>query len=374
MRIQHHNIASNPVWTPKSTVSTTKSPVATAADPEDCVSLSSSPASGWTQRVVRLAGKALAAAHTLCSLPGNVAVGLAVAASKGVEVQRSRAAVSYAASSAVVGGALGSLVGGPVGMVCGAFAGYIAGNIGNHLSQRSGMLERQLEAINDGVQPGQSGIKAAFRALTKGMGITWQDGQQAGQLTVRGMLDGAANLPPATSPQSESSTDRGIFKKTMGVVCGATGVLINAPGGAVLGALEALRETDEAKRGEIARPLMLVATNVGKVIPGAFVAALLGGPVGVAVGTAVGVVTASLTSIIDGKSGIHSGITRQVEKAVQEAHQGEPPAQDLRVFYRAGKGAVVGAVSGTRQGWWRGYAGGVNIADDLVSVPGDAIK
>jgi len=373
MRIQNHNIRPKPLLQLNNPVA---APTAqTEAAPADSVSLSSNPlASRWKQRAVKLAARALAVGHTLCSLPGNVAVGLAAAAGKGADVQRSRAAISYAASSAAVGGALGSLVGGPVGMVCGAFAGYIAGNIGNHLLQRSGLLDRQLEAVSQGIQPDQGLFKTAFKALGKGIGITWNDGQQAGQLAVRGMLDGVANLPPATIPQPDAGSDKGILKKTLGVVCGATGVLINAPGGAVLGALEALNDNDEARHGEIARPLMLVATNVGKVIPGAFVAAVLGGPVGVAVGTAVGVVTASLTSIIDGKSGIHSGITRQVEKAVQEAHEGEPPPQDLQVFYRAGKGAVVGAVSGTKQGWWRGYAGGVNIAADLVSVPGAAVK
>lgn len=293
MRIQNNNIAPNPIRQAKKSVATSIAQAKPA--PADSVSLSHPPAPRWKQRAVNLAAWALAAGHTLCSLPGNVAVGLAVAAGQGADVQRSRAAITYAARSAAVGGALGSLVGGPVGMVCGAIAGYIPGNISNHLLQRSGLLDRQLEAVSQGVQPGQGQRHHLER-------------RQAGRPT--GRARNAGPRPSGNDSSARTGQRQGHLEANVGCRLRSHRRTDQRTRWS-RGALEALRDNDEAKRGEVARPLMLVATNVGKVIPGAFVAPVLSGPVGVAVGTAVGVVTASLTSIIDGKSGIHSGITRR---------------------------------------------------------------
>ena len=337
----------------------------------DIVSLSQPVAPAWKRIVLSAASNLLALGHTLCSLPGSIAVGLAARAGVNEEVQRTRSAIAYSTSSTAMGGAMGSLVGGPVGLVCGAFAGYIVGNIGNHLNNRSGLLTRSMDAIQDASSASGNSLQCSLKAAQAGMRTHWNEGKQAGRLLVEGMLDGASVPHP---PLKAGSQPQGVLKKIIGATCGATGVLINAPGGAVAGALAALEEGDETRRSAIARPLMLVATNVGKVIPGAAVAALLGGPVGVAVGTAVGVVTASLTSIIDGKYGIHKGIAGEVERAVKVSQEGHPPAENLQIFYRAGKGAMVGALSGTRQGWQRGYLGGVDIAGDLVSVPRASVK
>ncbi|MCA9796643.1 MAG: hypothetical protein KC910_32765 [Candidatus Eremiobacteraeota bacterium] len=351
---------------------------------------------GLRKLLIKAAGWGMAGFNALCGIPEGIAVGLGVARGKSKDQIRGISATTYALSNTVVGGAAGWLVGGPVGMICGAAAGYVAGNIANHLESRSHSIDTLLDNVTDHVEKAnkdvaqKNGVGRATRAVVvgawEGMKTNFELGKTAGSILAAGAADGVdhvieemkADKPAEEQPEKPAKDEpMGIgkaLKMGLGVLCGATGVLINAPGGAIIGALESLKGPDEKERVQIAKPLMLFATNIGKVIPGAVVAGAIGGPVGVAVGTAVGVITASLTSIIDGKYGFNRSVVKEVDKAVSAAHGEDIPRDNLRVFYRAGKGAVVGAMAGLKEGWELGYKSGVDMAEDLASTPKEAVE
>ena len=154
-----------------------------------------------------------------------------------------------------------------------------------------------------------------------------------------------------------------------GGVFGTAGVLINAPGGAVIGTLESLKETKSYVPSQMEKNLMLWSTNVGKFLPAAIVSATFG----VAAGTAIGVATASVTSIIDGRLGVNRKIARPVEEAVKKAHGEEEVRENLRAYYRAGKGAVVGLSAGIREGWKSGFQGGVEVLSDALAATPESV-
>ncbi|MGE0494618.1 MAG: hypothetical protein AB7S38_35745 [Vulcanimicrobiota bacterium] len=351
---------------------------------------------GLRKLLVKAAGWGLAGFNALCGIPEGIAVGLGVARGKSKEQIRAISATSYALSNTVMGGAAGWLVGGPVGMICGAAAGYVAGNIANHLESRSHSIDTLLDNVTEKVDKANKNVsknndvgratRGALVGAWEGLKTNFELGKTAGTILAAGAADGFDHVIEELKAEkpAEEAADKPLknqpmgigkaLKMGMGVLCGATGVLINAPGGAIIGALESLKGPDETERVQIAKPLMLFATNIGKVIPGAVVAGAIGGPVGVAIGTAVGVITASLTSIIDGKYGFNRAVVKEVDKAVSAAHGEDIPKDNLRVFYRAGKGAVVGAMAGLKEGWELGYKGGIEIAEDLASTPKEAVE
>ncbi len=351
--------------------------------------------------LVTAVGWGLAAYNAVSSVPEGIAVGLGAAAGKSDEEIRRTSAGAFTASNTILAGGLGLAVGGPVGLVLGAAAGYIGANVSKYLEVKSGEIEHTIDKSAQKIRDSLAHLDPQEKKFSRTVGGSLMGGWKglkstlhdriSGQVMAAGVIDGLGHVvhemtttkeeeaiiepeqPQPAEPQNNGGWLGRLGKTAFGVVCGISGVIINAPGGAIVGAIESLKGPEEKERAQIAKPLMLVATNIGKTLPSAAIGALLGGPVGAAVGTAVGVVTASLTSIIDGKYGFNRGIVREVDKAVAEAHGQEMPKGNLRAYYRAGKGAVVGMMAGVKEGWRLGYKGGVEMLADIVETPKESV-
>lgn len=310
------------------------------------------------------------------------------------ETKRLKAARAATTSSVVASGLVGLGVMGPVGLVLGGVMGYLTGTVGNHLEARSGIGEQKMERITESVQNaiGESGglwakTKAVVTGAAQGAVEGYKTRKTTSKIQMAGVLDGVADAvedwkqaenAPIKEFQDESN---GAFTKAAmavaGGVFGTAGVMINAPGGAVIGNLESLKENSNYKPTQMEKNIMLWATNVGKFLPAAIVttlASVVAGPaVGVAAGTAVGVATASVTSIIDGRLGVNAKIARPVKNAVKEAHGEEDVKENLRAYYRAGKGSIVGLSAGVREGWKAGFQGGVEMINDMWAAQPESI-
>ena len=372
-------------------------PVETAAPAtEDHVEITSTTAQEPTRshklsRMIRksflsAASTGMAAMNSILSIPVGIQMGLDTV--KEIEVERksaeqdstptpetsprsadeqkrlNAARISTLASTAA-SGAIGMAILGPVGLVVGSVVGYLKGMIGNHLEVRSGIADQKMEKMTSDIKStvGESTgawakTKAIFRGAQTGAVQGYKTRKMSSKIQLSGILDGVgeaiedwkeskAEPVKGLSKQSEHNALAKAAMRFSGSVFGTAGVLINAPGGAVIGTLESLKETSSYIPSQMEKNLMLWSTNVGKFLPAAIVSATFG----VAAGTAVGVATASVTSIIDGRLGVNRKIARPVEKAVKEAHGEEEVKENLRAYYRVGKGSVVGLSAGIREGW-----------------------
>ena len=304
------------------------------------------------------------------------------------ELKRLNAARISTIASSTGGSVVGMALLGPVGLVVGGVVGYLAGTTGNHLETRSGIADQKMDKITADVKEAvgdSQGLWAKAKAILRGGASGAVQGYKTRKTTSKiqlsGMLDGVGEAvkdwkesksEPVKPLQDDS--EHGLLTKAAmtlaGGVFGTAGVMINAPGGAIIGTLESLKETKSYIPSQMEKNLMLWSTNVGKFLPAAIVSATFG----VAAGTAVGVATASVTSIIDGKMGVNRKIARPVEQAVKEAHGEEEVKENLRAYYRAGKGSVVGLSAGIREGWKAGFQGGVEMLSDVLATTPEAIE
>ena len=291
-------------------------------------------------------------------------------------------------TSVLSGTSIGLAVMGPVGLVVGGVVGYISGTIGNHLDSRSGNGAQRQENITKAVEKSlgdSEGLWGATKAVATGAIQGAKDGFKGRRMTAKiqlaGMLDGveeSADYWREAKVDDPINMDVGkdeaglskLLKTAGGLVLGVAGVLINAPGGAVIGVLESLKETKSYIPSKMTQSLVLLATNVGKFIP-ATIATVVGGP---AVGTAVGLATGSVASSADGHFGVNRKILTPVENAVDKAHGEEAHQESLRAYYRAGKGAVVGFSAGVREGWKVGFQGGVDMVNNALASTPEAIE
>ena len=302
-------------------------------------------------------------------------------------------------SGVAVGSAVGAAAFGPVGLVLGATGGYITSVIGNFLDNKSGMLDSFINNVDKKVDEQidklpkkeessslRKAINAGVAGALEGAADGWEKGKVIGSGVAAGLMSGAsfiANDLKETVPdvkqeikQTQKEKDKhGIIGKGvrigMGLMSGAAGVMMNVPGGAIEGSLEAVEVGFHRK--EITRPLLLFATNAGKVLPTALVGAALGGPVGAAVGTAVGLITGSLTTLIDGKYGFNRGIIRKIDRAIGEVVE-DSSGKGYAIYHNAAKGALVGSYAGLKEGWSLGYKGGSEIVDGIFETPLEAAK
>jgi hypothetical protein len=304
------------------------------------------------------------------------------------EQKRLNAARISTLASTAASGAIGMAVLGPVGLVVGSVVGYLKGMVGNHLEVRSGIADQKMEKISSDVKNTVGSAKGAwaktkaiFQGATSGAVEGYKTRKLTSKIQLSGMLDGVGEAvedwkESKSEPVKElaDGSEHNAFSQAAmrfsGGLFGTAGVLINAPGGMIIGTLESLKETSSYIPSQMEKNLMLWSTNVGKFLPAAIVSATFG----VAAGTAVGVATASVTSIIDGRLGVNRKIARPVEKAVKEAHGEEGVKENLRAYYRAGKGSVVGLSAGVREGWNAGFQGGVEMLSDALAATPEAIE
>ena len=347
---------------------------------------------GGTRRLrkafLQAAATGMASYHAVVSLPESIQLGLDTYAGASQDVKKIHTTKLSILSNTMAGGALGCALGGPVGLVCGSVVGFLSGTIANHLASKSGLADRQIDSVSARVSQSVGDQKNPYRKLKAiatgafyGTQEAFKNRKTTAKIQLAGTLDGLAHVrqasgsgelskPLAITATSQTSGPLSrLLQRATGLICGVSGVMINAPGGMIIGTLESLKETQKGQPSQLSKTTMLLATNVGKFLPAAAVGAILGGPVGIAASTAVGVVTASLDSMIDGRFGVNRRISKPVEKAVNEAHGEENYQENLGAYYRAGKGAVVGFSVGMEQGWKTGYQGGVDIACDLLATP-----
>lgn len=338
------------------------------------------------------ASTGMAALDAVTSIPEGIQIGLDTKAGKSDEAKRLNAARVSTITSIATGSAIGSAVLGPVGFAVGAVVGYLSGTIGNHLEARSGVAEAKINAVTKSVEEsvGESkglwgSVKAMFTGAVQGAKHGYKDRKVTSKIQLSGMLDGvkeAVEDSKQASPDQFTELEDGSrhnkltqwAMRAAGITFGAAGVMINAPGGLIIGVLESLKETSSYIPSQMTKNTMLWATNVGKFLPAAIIGGVVGGPVGIAASTAVGVATASVTSMIDGRLGVNNKIARPVKNAVKEAHGEQELKENLRAYYRAGKGATVGLAAGVREGWKSGFRGGVEVVRDAIAATPESIE
>lgn len=327
------------------------------------------------------------------SIPEGIKIGLDTKNGVSDEQKRLNAAHVSTVSSVVSSALIGAATFGPIGLAVGGVLGYISGTMSNHLKARSGVGAQKVGEISKTVEKavGDSEsvwgtAKAVAAGAYEGVVQGYKTRKMTSKIQMSGMMDGVADaIEDAKESRKQSKPtqeladdDRSpVTKAAMtaaGVMFGAAGVMINAPGGAVIGSLESLKETSNYFPSKMEKSTMLWATNVGKFLPAATIAAAVGGPVGIAASTLVGVATASVASMVDGRYGVNKKIARPVEKAVKEAHGEESVKENLRAYYRAGKGSVVGLSAGVREGWKAGFQGGVDMVRDAVEAAPEAVE
>ena len=384
------------VSTPESSEAPVKESLPEASgEPQDVVD--SAPANSKLSRKIRkgflsAASTGMAAFKALESIPEGIQIGLDTKAGKSDDMKRLNAARVSTITSIATSSAVGSVLLGPVGFVVGGVVGYLSGMVGNHLAVRSGVGEQKMKAVTKAVEEkaGASegvwgSVKAAVTGAVEGAKQGFKHRKTTAKIQLSGALDGvkeavedAKRAEPDRFTELEAGSRHGKLAQAAmragGMLFGAAGVAINAPGGLIIGVLESLKETSSSIPSQMTKNLMLWATNLGKFLPAAAIGAVVGGPVGIAASTAVGVATASVTSIIDGRLGVNDKIARPVKLAVKEAHGEQEVKDNSRAYYRAGKGAVVGLAAGVREGWKSGFRGGVEVVRDAIAATPESIE
>jgi len=357
--------------------------------------------------VADIVGTAKGLFHAAKNIPLGVAEGVdrAIHPDKDVATRKKNLAKISTINSVLAGTAIGTMAFGPVGLVLGAITGYVGATIGNFLDNRSRVTDSFIEKVDARIDKqieelphkGDStkfrkALNAAFLGGIAGAKEGWRTGKMSGSGTGAGLIEGmrfiAKDIKETAKAQREEQKrlkeagklffekERSLpgkaFRTAMGVVCGISGILMNAPGGFVEGSLEAVEVGFHRK--EITKPLLLFATNAGKVLPPALAGAAIGGPPGAAIGTAIGLISASLTTVIDGKYGFNKGIIRRIDKAIEEVSGEGGGGSGYAVYHKASKGAIVGAYAGIKEGWTLGYKGGTEFADGLFETPLEAAK
>ncbi len=341
---------------------------------------------------------AVTATHNI-SLGMKIGYNQAVKPGKDISQRKKELSKLSIINRTITGAVAGSVIWGPVGLVLGGMTGYVSASLKSFMDNKSGGMDNLIKAVDSRVarqmdklpRKQESStlrkvINSVYAGGIAGMKEGWTRGKQIGQGSGAGLLSGAQfilqdireNNSPGNSngPVLKDSSDRGIITKTLirsvGVVSGISGILMNAPGGIVEGSLHSV-EMGENRR-EITRPLLLFATNAGKIFPPALVGAAIGGPLGAAVGTAVGLVSGSLSTIIDGRYGFNRGITRKVQNAVNEVVDEDITRKGNSIYHNSAKGSLVGAYAGIKEGWRLGYRGGVEFMDNIFEIPTEAAK
>jgi hypothetical protein len=360
--------------------------------PEDKVDTSSKLGRKLKKGFMSAASTSMAAVSALTSIPEGIQIGLDTKAGKSDETKRLNAARVSTLTSVATSSAVGALVLGPVGFVVGGVVGYLKGTIENHLQARSGVADAKIEGLTKAVEEsvGESkgvwgSLKAMAKGAVEGAKHGYKDRKVTSKIQLSGTIDGikdAVEDTKAAKPDRFTELEEGsrhnkltqLAMRGAGILFGTAGVMINAPGGMVIGILESLKETSSYVPSQMTKNTMLWATNVGKFLPAAAIAGLVGGPIGIAASTAVGVATASITSMIDGRLGVNNRIAQPVKSAVKEAHGEQEVKENLRAYYRAGKGATVGLAAGVREGWKSGYRGGVEVVRDIIAATPESIE
>ena len=326
------------------------------------------------------------------AIPAGAQLGLDTLADKPNEVKKYNSARLNTLSNVAAGAGAGLLVGGPVGLVCGGVLGYLGATMDNHLSVRSGDGQDRIDKVSSKVTSATSDkgrvidkVKAVLVGSAESAKQAFKSRKITSKISLAGRLDGMKDAvtdlkeegfetPDIPKQFEDCSRLTKTLLKASGVACGLTGVMINAPGGMIVGMLESLKGNEKSKPTQMMTTSMLLATNLGKYLPALAVAAVLGGPVGIAAGAALSLATGSLPSIIDGRSGVNRSMTRQVDKSVKES-QGDDQLTDesLKAFYLSGKGSAVGLVGGIREGWKSGYDAGVKLFDGLLATTPESV-
>ncbi len=355
--------------------------------------------------IARVAGVVSGVANAVKNIPVGLTQGVekALHPDHDVALRKKNLARIATMESVALGSAVGAAVFGPVGLILGGAGGYIGSVINNFIDNKAGLMDSLISRVDTAVDDQISklpkkeesssirkavnaGVMGAIEAAKEG----WEKGKYIGSGSAAGLISGAKFIAKDLKENAKevrkeikhnkelgikNPDKHGILGKTvrriMGTVTGLSGVMLNVPGGMVEGSLEAVDVGFHRK--EITRPLLLFATNAGKVLPTAMVGAALGGPVGAAVGTAVGLITGSLTTLIDGKYGFNHGIIRRIDRAIGEVVE-DGADKGYAIYHNATKGALVGAYAGLKEGWSLGYKGGSEIVDGIFETPFEAAK
>lgn len=343
--------------------------------------------------VTRTAGVATAVLDTATAVPTGLVEGLteAFAPGTGAQVRERRLRIVRLLAKAGIGFGIGALVGGPVGAVACLGASFLTTAVSNVAEARTGGIEtfrgaidrRVREKMGDrGVPSWWGKIRAGLAGALDGCRQQYRKGMIAGSATAagamagfsyaRGPQDGEAD--PERSPVSLKQVAGTVARSTTGIL----GVLINLPGGLVAGSLHAMKEPQAEDDSQL-RPILMLCTGMGKALVPAVLGGIVAGPVGAAVASGLGVLVDvtvdGINTIIDGKSGINKSIVGTIDDALQDAIPEELSEEPgYGIYYRLGKGAVIGGRVCVQEGWKRGYYGGSTAVRSMVESPLKAVE
>lgn len=311
-------------------------------------------------------------------------------------------------SNLALGAAAGGLVAGPPGAIVGLAISFVQSTLANVTDEVSGDSERFRKDIRNAVQnelrkeptPTDSDteakaettedksqpyvekpslrdkLKALVKGAAEGVKSEFEHGKVSASARAAGFIDGLDYDPRIPKLKLDTGDERGLAKnllvKGLRAGMGVIGAVLSLPGGLIVGSLEAIKGPEQDFSSNM-KPLLRLSSGLGKaVIPG-ILGGIFAGPAGAAVATGAGllfdIAIDGINTISDGKRGVNKSMYESIHDSLTENLSEEEKNSGYGVYYRAGKGAAVGAQVSLAEGWKRGYYGGVDAVRALIESP-----
>ena len=284
--------------------------------------------------------------------------------------------------------AVGGLIAGPPGAIVGLAGAFVQSTLANVTEDIAGDSERFQRDVRSGVQkvlpeeseeasPNLAGkLKAAASGTLEGIKSEFHHGKISGSARAAGFLDGLdydPRIPNLKLPEdNHKSLGKQLLVNGLKASMGVIGAVLSLPGGLIVGSLEAIKGPDQDFTPNM-KPLLRLSSGLGKALIPGVLGGIFAGPAGAAVATGAGllfdIAVDGINTISDGKKGVNSAMYEAIHDSLDENLSEEEKNSGYGVYYRAGKGAAVGAQVSLAEGWKRGYYGGVEAVKALIESP-----
>jgi hypothetical protein len=219
-------------------------------------------------------------------------------------------------------------------------------------------------------------LKAMARGTVEGVKSEFHHGKISGSARAAGFMDGLDYDPQIPklelTGEREGSLAKNLLVKGLRAGMGTIGAILSLPGGLIVGSLEAIKGPEQDFTPNM-KPLLRLSSGLGKALIPGVLGAILAGPAGAAVATGAGllfdIAVDGINTISDGSQGVNNSMYQSIHDSLSENLSEEEKNSGYGVYYRAGKGAAVGAQVSMSEGWKRGYYGGVDAVRALIESP-----
>lgn len=281
--------------------------------------------------------------------------------------------------------AVGGLIAGPAGAIVGLAGSFVQATLANVTESIAGDSQRFQGDVRSRVQESLESpdeptlgdkLKAVVHGTVEGVKSEFHHGRISGSARAAGFLDGLdydPRLPKLSLPEDpRKSLGKKLLLKGMKASMGVIGAILSLPGGLIVGSLEAIKGPEQDFTPNM-KPLLRLSSGLGKALIPGVLGGIFAGPAGAAVATGAGllfdIAVDGINTISDGREGVNSSMHEAIHDSLSENLSEEEKNSGYGVYYRAGKGAAVGAQVSLAEGWKRGYYGGVEAVKALLESP-----